>query len=95
VAFIHPLYKSVKQYVAKADFVTHPVSLYKFEFKGPLSYSVLYTGSYKDYGVVHCDELIYLFRSPAIFPVDFDKKSMEADMIRVLTNYFADFATNG
>jgi hypothetical protein len=45
-------------------------------------------------GVVHCDELIYLFRSPAIFPMDFDVNSIEAKMIKVLTNYFADFAAN-
>ncbi|XP_001650480.3 venom carboxylesterase-6 [Aedes aegypti] len=94
--FLYPLHASVKQHVTSADTETAPVSLYKFSFQGPYSYSMLYTANpdVHNFGVVHCDELIYLFRSPLLFP-DFAHKSKEARMSHNLVKFFIDFAING
>lgn len=93
-AFLYPIQSAVKQHVTTANTKLAPVSIYKFSFKGPYSYSFLYTFTHQDYGVVHCDELIYLFRSPVLFP-DFAPKSKEARMSHHFVEFFIDFAING
>uniref|UniRef100_A0A1Q3FSN1 Carboxylic ester hydrolase n=1 Tax=Culex tarsalis TaxID=7177 RepID=A0A1Q3FSN1_CULTA len=93
-AFLYPIQSAVKQHVTSTDTKLAPVSIYKFSFKGPYSYSFLYTFTHQDFGVVHCDELIYLFRSPALFP-DFPPKSKEARMSHHFVKFFIDFAING
>lgn len=92
-SFVTPLYNTVNQLVQQ-DRQT-PAYLYKFSFKGPLSYSFFYTGNMKDYGPVHCDEIIYLLKSPALFPVDFDKGSVEEVFRTKFVKFFTDFVVNG
>ncbi|XP_055838522.1 juvenile hormone esterase-like [Episyrphus balteatus] len=94
-AFVHPFYKNTKQYVETADLKKNPVYLYRFNYRGPFSYSTLYTGNFNNYGVVHCDDLIYLFRSPGLFNVDFEKNSVEAKVIKELVDTYVSFATTG
>lgn len=96
VSFLYPMHAAVKQHVTSADTAQAPVSVYKFSFQGPYSYSSLYSFSreMRNYGVVHCDELIYLFRSPLLFQ-DFPPKSKEARMSHNLVEFFIDFAING
>ncbi|XP_055621102.1 juvenile hormone esterase-like [Toxorhynchites rutilus septentrionalis] len=93
-AFLYPIQATVKQHITTGDTQIAPVSIYKFSFKGPHSYSFYYTFTPQDFGVVHCDELIYLFRSPALFE-DFPPASKEAAMSRELVQFFIDFAYNG
>ncbi|XP_058461354.1 juvenile hormone esterase-like [Malaya genurostris] len=93
-SFLYPIQSAVKQYVTVADTKKAPVSIYKFNFKGRYSYSFYYTFTHQDYGVVHCDDLIYIFRSPALFQ-DFPRKSKEALMSHNLVQFFIDFAING
>lgn len=92
-SFIAPLYNSLQQLVA-VDKKT-PAYVYKFSFNGPLSYSSFYTGNSKNYGAVHCDELIYLLKSPALFPVDFAKRSVEAVFRTKFVKFFTHFVTHG
>lgn len=94
-AFLVPLYDSVSRYNTLKGSEKHPVQIFKFSFKGPYSYSALFSGSLTNYGVVHCDDLIYLFRTPLLFPVDFKKNSVEAKMIKILVDFYVDFAYNG
>ena len=51
-AFIAPLYNTLQQ----IDQLENKISayVYKFSFKGPLSYSVFFTGKPHNYGPVHC-----------------------------------------
>lgn len=77
-----------------ADTKKNPVYLYKFSYKGSLSYSSLYTGTKDDFGVGHLDDLIYLFRTPVLFP-EFKKNSESANLIRSMTELFVSFAMNG
>lgn len=92
-SFIAPLYNTLQQFVQQDRKI--PVFLYKFSFKGPLSYSSFYTGNSKNYGPVHCDELIYLLKSPMLFPVDFERHSTEAIFRSKFVKFFTDFAANG
>lgn len=92
-SFVTPLYNSIQQNVAYDK--KHPVYLYKFSYKGPLSYSVFYTGTIKDYGITHCDELVYILKTPALFPMQMPPGSKDLQMRAVLLKYFVDFAING
>lgn len=92
-SFVAPLYNTLRQLVA-VDRKT-PAFVYKFSFRGPLSYSDFYTGNSKDYGPVHCDELIYLLKSPALFPQDFSVNSLEAGFRSRFVKFFTDFIVTG
>lgn len=69
--------------------------MYKFNYQGPYTFATLYAGgpTKSDYGVVHCDDLIYSFRASYIFP-DFDKKSKAAEVITAFVDDFEYFAYN-
>ncbi|XP_023031652.1 juvenile hormone esterase [Drosophila willistoni] len=94
--FKHPLYKTVKDHHTSKGRNWFYQYLFKFSYKGPFSYASLYTQSNVTgkYGVVHGDELLYLFRSPLLFP-DFDKKSTEAKVIDLFVTYIVNFARFG
>ncbi|KAH8258411.1 hypothetical protein KR038_011182 [Drosophila bunnanda] len=91
--FKQPLYDTIRQDVCPK---THPVYLYSFNYRGSLSYASAYTSAdvTGKYGVVHCDDLLYLFRSPLIFP-DFERNSTEAKVIHTFVDYFVQFAKTG
>lgn len=93
-AFLHPYYKSVENYIQYADLIKNPVFLYRFAYKGQVSYSSLFSGTSDDYGVSHLDDLIYLFKSPIAFS-EFDKNSTEVQLIRQLVDTFVSFAKYG
>lgn len=92
-SFIAPLYNTLQQLVAH-DRKT-PAYLYKFSFNGPLSYSSFYTGNTNEYGAVHCDELIYLLKSPVLFPKEFEERSIEAVFRSKFVKFFTEFVTHG
>lgn len=93
-AFLYPLYKTVESYLKYADTTINPVYLYRFAYKGPVSYSTFFTGTNKDFGVGHIDDLIYLFKSPLLFP-EFKRNSEMAKLIRMLTDTYINFAKYG
>lgn len=93
-SFITPLYNTLQQLVTQ-DRKAHAY-LYKFSFDGSLSYAPFYTGNYGSsniYGPVHCDELIYLLKSPMLFPVEI--QSREANFRSKFVKFFTDFAAFG
>ncbi|EDW74339.2 uncharacterized protein Dwil_GK21859 [Drosophila willistoni] len=93
--FKHPLYEAIYEYW-KIPGGKFPHYMYSFNYKGPFSYASRFstanvTGKY---GVVHGDDLIYLFRSRHLFP-DFHKSSVEAKVIEKFVKYIVNFATFG
>ncbi|KAH8261006.1 hypothetical protein KR044_002119 [Drosophila immigrans] len=94
--FKQPLYNAVWDYVRSVDTSEQPLYLYSFNYMGPYSYASIYTSANvtQKYGVVHCDDLIYLFRSPMLFP-DFERNSTEAKVIASFVDYFVQFAKTG
>ncbi|KAM7344399.1 uncharacterized protein ACRADG_011135 [Cochliomyia hominivorax] len=91
--FYHPLYNAVKTIVNNIDTNLYPVYMYEFNYQGPYTYANFYAGNITklDYGVVHCDDLIYMFRAPLLFK-DFDINSNDAKVIKYFTDDFITFA---
>ncbi|XP_058986933.1 juvenile hormone esterase isoform X2 [Musca domestica] len=93
--FHHPFYTTIETYIRTVNTAKAPLFLYYFNYKGPHSFSTIYSGGVTtyDYGVVHCDDLIYLFRSPLLFP-DFEKNSTHAQVSKDFVRHFVEFAKN-
>lgn len=94
-SFYHPLYKTIEQYLAYANVSENPVYLYNFAYKGNLSYTMQFTGTDIDFGVGHIDDLIYFFKSPAVFPDENDRSSPRAQVTRALVDTYVEFAVTG
>ncbi|EDV90441.1 GH23775, partial [Drosophila grimshawi] len=94
--FKQPLYNAMWDYVINLKEREQQMFLYSFNYLGPYSYASVFTSANvtKKYGVVHCDDLIYLFRSPMLFP-DFERNSTEARVIKSFVGYFVHFAKFG
>ncbi|XP_052859909.1 juvenile hormone esterase-like [Anopheles cruzii] len=100
--FIYPLVRSIQQQVHRKPPASDvnapaptPALLYRFNYKGNLSYSsVLVPQSHQDFGVVHCDELNYIFRAPALFP-DFRRDSPEEKVSGKFVKFLVQFAHAG
>ncbi|XP_058796122.1 uncharacterized protein LOC131666989 [Phymastichus coffea] len=69
-----------------------PVYYYKFTFQGPYSH-VTWNDTKKPYGVVHHDDLLYIFRV-SFFP-EFDKNSAEIRTVERMTAIWSNFAKTG
>lgn len=61
-AFLYPYYKMIQHFTEYSDANRVPLGLYRFAFQGSLSYSYFMTGSNRDFGVIHLDDTIYMFR---------------------------------
>lgn len=64
-----------------------PIYTYYFDYRGANSYSLFFTGTSRDFGVVHCDDLIYLFESPLLFPNGLNEKDTEMSN-KLVQQYF-------
>lgn len=94
-SFYHPLFKAVQQYLAYANVSESPIYLYNFTYKGNLSYTMQFTGTDVDFGVGHIDDLIYLFKSPAVFPGENDRDPATVRVIRAVVDTYVEFAVTG
>ncbi|KAJ8686630.1 hypothetical protein QAD02_022424 [Eretmocerus hayati] len=69
-----------------------PVYYYNFTYQGPYSH-VTWNNTKKPYGVVHHDDLLYIFRV-SFFP-DFEKDSPDMKTVERMTSIWANFAKTG
>lgn len=83
-SFYYPLYKSLQFMIERM-----PVYLYKFSYNGQYSYCKSYTGTDIEYGVVHGDDLIYLFDNPVDFPGGLNANDQLASdkLVQTLTEF--------
>lgn len=65
--FGRPFYQQLKNVAKHSD---KPVYGHNFEYRGQNSLSKVFTRSLRDFGVVHADDLLYLFRIRLFFPLD-------------------------
>ncbi|CAH1107847.1 unnamed protein product [Psylliodes chrysocephalus] len=79
-----------------SEYNKYPVYYYKFTYPGRYSFA------YKDgtnntipYGVVHHDDLIYLFYNSKLFPLFKEHGPKEIEMVEKLTMLYANFARTG
>ncbi|XP_058121866.1 juvenile hormone esterase-like [Anopheles ziemanni] len=100
--FVYPMTLSVQQHLhhkTKANTSGAPVYLYQFNYQGQNSYSSIFVNEEdesvtRDFGIVHCDELLYIFRAPVLFP-DFQRGSPDAKVSHRFTKFLVDFARTG
>lgn len=83
----------MQNYIKFDDYNTSSLYLYRFLYKGPISYSLLYTRTNLDFGVVHQDDTIYLFKSKYFIP--FNESSHFGNVTKTLVKFYTDFAKNG
>ncbi|XP_050295651.1 esterase E4-like [Anthonomus grandis grandis] len=75
---------------------TAPTYYYKFSYQGDYSHNYLPgTNNTKPYGVVHHDDLIYLFYISKLFPLFGVDSPKEVGMVEILTTLHANFAKYG
>lgn len=86
-SFVYPYFKSIANYLKYADLETSPMNLYKFSYKGPFSFSLLYTNTFDNFGVVHLDDQLYLF---PVFP-----NSYIPEVTQTMIKFYVDFAVSG
>lgn len=92
--FYHPLHRTVSQYLAYGNTTENPISLMKFDYKGPFSHTQLYTNnSGIDLGIVHGDDLLYYFTNPALV-APFAKNTLDGKMSHVLIQTLVNFANS-
>lgn len=70
--FGRPFYTALQSMASQT-----PVYAYLFDYKGLNSFSMFYLRSIQNYGVVHVDDLLYLFRV-ALFPLQLDPTDVRA-----------------
>ncbi|CAH0557021.1 unnamed protein product [Brassicogethes aeneus] len=74
-----------------------PIWHYNFNYKGQYTFGDLFAATNEtvnfDWGVSHCDELLYIFRSPALFPDITDPT--DSTMIDIMTEFWTNFAITG
>ncbi|XP_060523214.1 uncharacterized protein LOC132700111 [Cylas formicarius] len=68
---------------------------YRFSYPGRYSFFYLPNTNNKTYGVVHHDDLIYLFYYPKLFPLFGESTPKEVEMVKTLTGLYATFAKYG
>lgn len=72
-----------------------PIWFYNFAYKGQHSYGNYFARTEKDidfdWGAAHCDDLLYLFKSPALFPNLTDPKDLQ--MSEIMVTLWTNFAT--
>ncbi|XP_044750331.1 uncharacterized protein LOC123310753 [Coccinella septempunctata] len=90
----YPFYQSV---MLHAGVGSKPIWAYSFEYRGRQSYEDIWAATNEtidfDWGVTHCDDLLYLFNSPALFPKNDDP--IDKEMSEILLDRWTNFATNG
>ncbi|XP_049937984.1 juvenile hormone esterase-like isoform X2 [Schistocerca serialis cubense] len=90
-SFNHPLHNAVLYHRMAGH---KNIFVYSFEYRGMYSYSSLFANTTKDYGVSHCDDLLYLVPAPAIFPA-FPDDSPDWEVVHALVTLWTNFAKYG
>lgn len=91
-AFLYPYYEMIEHYTQHTDTNQIPLGLYRFAFQGTYSYSYFITGSTRDFGVVHLDDTLYMFRSPIPFPTN---NTLYNEVTSKLIQFYVSFAKTG
>lgn len=84
--FSWPYYKAMQ---SMARSLRSDLYGYLFNYRGSNSFSTIFTGSTRDFGVVHADDLLYLFRIRSFFPVQLSPRDAIAQTF--FMRYILDF----
>ncbi|XP_054089476.1 uncharacterized protein LOC105209246 [Zeugodacus cucurbitae] len=91
--FIHPTYKLLESNInsSRDDFG----GIIKFDYRGPYSFSKIYSNSLKDFGTAHADDSLFLFEGPRGVSHRYPKRSPEAALVKRYVRLFQSFASTG
>ncbi|PSN33169.1 Venom carboxylesterase-6 [Blattella germanica] len=90
-SFVHSFHKSALMHQRAGH---DSLFLYHFSYRGQYSYSMVLANSTKDFGVSHCDDLIYLFSTPLLFP-PWPADSPDVNISKTLIELWTNFAKYG
>ncbi|XP_049961567.1 juvenile hormone esterase-like isoform X1 [Schistocerca serialis cubense] len=68
--------------------------IYSFEYQGSQSYTPIFAKTNIRYGVCHCDDLLYLFSTRALFP-SLSNDSFDWNVVNAMTHLWTQFAAFG
>ncbi|GFG30806.1 hypothetical protein Cfor_10869 [Coptotermes formosanus] len=90
-SFVHGVHKSAKlhQHVGHRD-----LFLYHFNYRGIYSFTSVFANTTENFGISHCDDLIYLFRIPLLFP-DWPPGHPDLKVSETLVQLWTNFAKYG
>lgn len=91
VIFRYPAWRGLQK---QLSFAQSPQYFYTFEYRGTYSYV---GGSTTNYGVAHCDELLYLFPQTETKFGEGEILTTASDlaMVDIMVELWTSFATNG
>ncbi|KDR18975.1 venom carboxylesterase-6-like [Zootermopsis nevadensis] len=90
-AFIHGVHKSAQLHHRAGH---RDLFLYHFNYRGLYSFTSVFANTTKDFGVSHCDDLIYMFRQPLLFP-DWPPGHPDLQISEMIIQLLTDFAKYG
>ncbi|CAD7014806.1 unnamed protein product [Ceratitis capitata] len=94
--FTHPLYRTIAADLNSGAGAAHSLTgALQFVYRGPYTFSQFFTGSSKDYGAVHVDDMLYLFGMPLLIPNGLPKSSAEYEIMKKYVGLYVEYAKNG
>lgn len=90
-SFIHGVHKSAKLHQNAGH---RDLFLYHFNYRGVYSFTPVFGNTTKNFGVSHCDDLIYLFRLSILFP-DWPSGHPDLQVSEMLVELWTNFAKYG
>jgi len=88
------MYNIILQFLKYSNPKVTPVNIYKFDFKSRYSFANTFALN-NDSGIVHNDDLIYIYRLPWLFKCPFEPNSTEYRMMQKYVETFEYFAKYG
>lgn len=94
--FYYPIWSLLRDHVNRPDCALSPIYLFVFNYRGPYSWAKEFAwgNPSRNYGVIHCDDLIYLFYGMVLFP-EFSRNSTDADVVKAAVDNMVYFAEHG
>ncbi|XP_011177853.2 juvenile hormone esterase [Zeugodacus cucurbitae] len=93
--FTYPLYKTIAANVYSGGRANSLTGIIKFGYRGPYTYSEIFTGTSRNFGAVHVDDLLYLFRMPFLAPKGYAKSTLEAQLVKRYVALHVEYAKTG
>ncbi|XP_054737012.1 juvenile hormone esterase-like isoform X1 [Anastrepha obliqua] len=93
--FHYPFYKTMVANVNSGAAAQSPIRLLTFDYRGPYSYSTLFSGTMDNFGTAHIDDTLFLFRAPLIAPKGYLKSSPEVKLVKSYVGLYVEFAKTG
>uniref|UniRef100_A0A034WF19 carboxylesterase n=1 Tax=Bactrocera dorsalis TaxID=27457 RepID=A0A034WF19_BACDO len=93
--FTYPLYKTIASNVYSDGRANSLTGIIKFGYCGPITFTEIFTGSSRNLGAVHVDDLLYLYRMPYLVPNGYEKSTPERELVKKYVGLHVEYAKTG